>query len=96
MSVTTERVPCLTLAVQSKSKVFRTVKSFKVETTSPQCFENYGDKVNRNSIGLYSYGWNEEPTYEESADVANTPAIDGTIRIQMVKRVYNEDGICKL
>ena len=33
---------------------------------------------------------------EEPADVANAPTIDGTLRVHMVKRVYNEDCICKL
>lgn len=33
---------------------------------------------------------------EAAADVANAPTIGSTLRVDIVKRVYKEDGICKL
>ena len=76
-----------------KNKVFRDFKSFKVQITSPQCFANYADKV-IHEIQCVHIPMDE--IMEQQADVANGPTIDGTLWIHMVKRVYNEDDICKL
>ena len=75
-----------------KNKVFRDVKSFKVQINSPQCFANYADKFIHAIQNVYIA---VDEIMEEPADVANT-TIDGTMRVHMVKRLYNEDGICQL
>ena len=33
---------------------------------------------------------------DEPSDVANAPTIDDTLKVHMVKRIYNEDGVWKL
>ena len=76
-----------------KKKVFRDVKSGKVQIPSTESFASYADQV-VNDIKCICLAAGD--ILQESNNIESWPKIHGTLEMHMGKCVFNEDDICKL
>jgi len=75
-----------------KNKVFRDVKSGKVQINDAESFAEYAD----NTInGIKSLYLPESHVFDEPDDIENAPRIVGTLEVHKVVREFNDDGVCK-
>ena len=76
-----------------KNKVFRDVKSGKIQITSAESFANYAEAT---IDGIKSLYLPEDEVFDEPSDNEDAPKIPGTLEVHKVTRDYNEDGVCNL
>ena len=76
-----------------KNKVFRDVKSGKIQITSAESFANYAEAT---IDGIKSLYLPEDEVFDEPSDIEDAPKIPGTLEVHKVTRDYNEDGVCNL
>ena len=74
-------------------KVFRDVKFRKIQITIAKSFASYGDQVVNDTRSIYLAA---SDILQEPNDNENCIKIHGTLEVQMMKHVFNEDGVCKL
>ena len=76
-----------------KHKVFRDVKSGKVQITNAKSLAMYADSVVNGIRSLYL---SKDDILKEPSDVESAPKIPSTLEIHKVTHVFNDNNICKL
>ena len=76
-----------------KNKLFRDVKSGKIQTTDARSFAMYADEVVRNVKRVYN---SKVGTLIEPSGVKTATGIPSTVEAHEVEHIFNEDDVCKL
>ena len=84
---------CIEWGDHQKKKIFRDVKSGKIQITDAWSFAMYTDEAVRNVKRLYN---SKDGILIEPNGVKTATGIPSTVEAHKVERIFNEDGVWKL